>query len=982
MKRLISLFLSLALCLTIFPTTAFAAISTEDLYLQYPYYIATNSEYNNLEWDSFQICIDILNSQDKFGKYEALVATLVDDGTSIASQELLSKLGWGSSYAESIQESATEKFLAAISAENSQSNMFVKEALDSTQEWIRVYNDFTDPFRSEAELARFLTEFLISIGVDSKNADALKKLFIDTFPTLLKSTSSALSAQKTVLSIAALYEFDLKNVRILMEHVDKNSTLYQGLETLLSKMMDPERFIVDRYLRKTVLKQIEKLITDFLPEPNYAYKLAKSLYFGYVYDGYKVDEYSEAVYLLAYTNDIDAAKNNLELEFLSGTATKADIQTHKDLVELSNIAQIASLNAFAGLLSVRNRYDLKMKAEDQVALLLWNHSYDWFMKECKKDLDADLATGNAVKGTAKDRQNQTDENQPQPSTQPQSPSKPSSPSASATKPSIVQTVHCFTYITCPQRVVNLYLNPGDTSRYDYFSQGQNTRSSTYVKMSDGSTWYSVYVSSGGKSMDLWLKAEADISLNPAHTFGELQYETAHPHKGYHTCECGYIEYTAALQSEPDSCTQCKATSHSTHTWDSGAITKAPTISNTGIKTYTCTVCKTEKTETLPKLNGTSGLGSNNLEWTFTKDGVLSVFTDWYEFYSMILNTEDTEYIKDNTNTIIVEEGIASMGTGAIVDWPSLTHISLPESLTTIRSRSIRECPLVKSVYFPAGLSTIDKNFGHVMYNCPKLENIYVSKDNPTYCSLDGVVYSKDMKEIVLIPTGKTSITIPKSVTSISQYAIPYDHQLTTINYEGSAEQWKSIKISGNNPSLAIRINYNYNATGFKDVALSSYYANPVIWAVKNGITSGTSTTTFSPNVTCTNAQILTFLWRANGSPEPKISNPFSNLTQDKYYYKAALWAYSNNMISGNTFDADTPCTRSRTVTYLWKCAGKPNSSKNTVFTDVSSSSDYAKAVSWAVNEGITAGTSQTTFSPNLTCTRAQIVTFLYRYLGS
>ena len=299
MKRLLAFILSIILCVSFLPTSAFAAVSTEDLYMQYPYYITSNSEYNNLEWDSFQICIDIINSQDKFGKYEAILATLVDDGTSIGIQEFAAKMGWGTSYAESIQESATEKFLAAISAENSQSNTFVKEALDSTQEWISVYDDFTDPFRSEAELARFLTEFLVSLGVDSENADGLKKLFVDTFPKLLKSTSSALDAQKTALSIAALYEFDLKNVRILMQHVDKNSTLYQGLETLLSKMMDPERFIADRYLNKPVLEQIEKSIKGFLPEANYAYKLAKSLYFDYVYDGYKVDDYAEAVYLLA-----------------------------------------------------------------------------------------------------------------------------------------------------------------------------------------------------------------------------------------------------------------------------------------------------------------------------------------------------------------------------------------------------------------------------------------------------------------------------------------------------------------------------------------------------------------------------------------------------------------------------------------------------------------------------------------------------------
>lgn len=170
-------------------------------------------------------------------------------------------------------------------------------------------------------------------------------------------------------------------------------------------------------------------------------------------------------------------------------------------------------------------------------------------------------------------------------------------------------------------------------------------------------------------------------------------------------------------------------------------------------------------------------------------------------------------------------------------------------------------------------------------------------------------------------------------------------------------------------------------SGFTDVQANAYYADAVKWAVGKGITSGTTATTFSPNSTCTNAQILTFLWRAYGSPEPTIKNPFSNIKTTDYYYKAALWAKEKGMVSGSTFNASGLCTRAAAVTYMWKAAGSPNTSSKTSFTDVSSTASYAKAVAWAVNKGITSGTTATTFSPNQTCTRGQIVTFLYRGLA-
>ena len=168
---------------------------------------------------------------------------------------------------------------------------------------------------------------------------------------------------------------------------------------------------------------------------------------------------------------------------------------------------------------------------------------------------------------------------------------------------------------------------------------------------------------------------------------------------------------------------------------------------------------------------------------------------------------------------------------------------------------------------------------------------------------------------------------------------------------------------------------------FTDVSDGSYYYDAVNWAVSNGITDGTSATTFSPDNICTRAQMVTFLWRAAGSPTPHSgSNPFVDVPADAYYYTAVLWAVEQGITTGTsvtTFSPDDTVTRSQTVTFLWRYSGSPEAGGSS-FADVEADAYYATAVAWAAGEGITSGTSATTFSPYDPCTRAQIVTFLYR----
>ena len=198
-------------------------------------------------------------------------------------------------------------------------------------------------------------------------------------------------------------------------------------------------------------------------------------------------------------------------------------------------------------------------------------------------------------------------------------------------------------------------------------------------------------------------------------------------------------------------------------------------------------------------------------------------------------------------------------------------------------------------------------------------------------------------------------------------AFPFDDEC---GHTGTVVEYRPLSTQPTTPTVG----------GFTDVKTGDWFAEPVLWAVEKKITAGTSKTTFSPNENCSVAQILTFLWRANGSPKPTAVNPFSDVKSSDWYADAAAWAYEKGMVSGTSFGGNAPCTRSMAVMYMWKAAGSP-SAKATSFTDVSDGAEYAGAVAWAVEQGVTTGTSATTFSPDDVCTRGQIVTFLYRGLA-
>ncbi|MDY3281253.1 S-layer homology domain-containing protein [Dysosmobacter sp.] len=183
---------------------------------------------------------------------------------------------------------------------------------------------------------------------------------------------------------------------------------------------------------------------------------------------------------------------------------------------------------------------------------------------------------------------------------------------------------------------------------------------------------------------------------------------------------------------------------------------------------------------------------------------------------------------------------------------------------------------------------------------------------------------------------------------------------------------KAGEVTSNKAGLTVSETVVTPTPTFIDVPVGAYFFYPVEWAVDLGITNGTTAATFSPHNTCTRAQIITFLWRANGCPEPKGACPFTDIPAGAYFEKATAWAAEQGMAGGTKFGPYDPCTRLMAVEFMWKQAGCPKAPA-AAFTDVTSD-----AVNWAVNQGVTNGTTAATFAPGTTCTRAQIVTFLWR----
>ena len=328
--------------------------------------------------------------------------------------------------------------------------------------------------------------------------------------------------------------------------------------------------------------------------------------------------------------------------------------------------------------------------------------------------------------------------------------------------------------------------------------------------------------------------------------------------------------------------------------------------------------------------------------------------------------------KKETESAEIKQGTTGIAGEAFYDCRSLTSVTIPDSVTSIGDWAFEGCSALTSVTIPDSVTSIGEG---AFSDCSALTGVTIP-DSVTSIGA-GAFYGC---------SALTSVTIPASVTSIGELAFGYRWDNTF---------YEDVKIEG----FAI---YGYLGTaaesyatengfsfvplgGFSDVAQSDYFFNPVMWATNYHppITSGVAPGLFGPHNPCTREQIVTFLWAVYGKPELNVTGrTFSDVPADAWYYKPVMWAVENKVTSGfsdGSFGVGQPCTRAQAMTFLWAAQGKPApSSMESPFSDVSSSDWFCKAILWAAENGITKGVGNGLFGVNDTCTRAQIITFLYK----
>lgn len=330
--------------------------------------------------------------------------------------------------------------------------------------------------------------------------------------------------------------------------------------------------------------------------------------------------------------------------------------------------------------------------------------------------------------------------------------------------------------------------------------------------------------------------------------------------------------------------------------------------------------------------------------------------------------------RDKIKRVVVENGITYISDGAFPGYTKIESVYISGSVKSMYQGVFAGCTSLKELILEEG---VERTGDAAFASCTSLTSVTLPD---TLVQIDQGMFNKC--------TNLSNIFIPTSVKAIGPGAFNNCVSLRDVYYAGTKEQWKQVLISNmsNYNKYLLDATIHFNSTEstprFTDVPQNAFYATPVSWAVENGITSGTSPTTFSPNQSCTRAQAVTFLWNAAGKPEPtSYSNPFTDVFPSDWYYKAVLWAVGNNITSGvggNSFALDQTCSRGQIVTFLWRANGQPFAGGSSDFVDVSKGAYYENSVNWAVGNGITSGIGNGRFDPDGICTRGQIVTFLYR----
>ena len=452
------------------------------------------------------------------------------------------------------------------------------------------------------------------------------------------------------------------------------------------------------------------------------------------------------------------------------------------------------------------------------------------------------------------------------------------------------------------------------------------------------------------------------------------------------------------------CTACgDQTGTAQHSWSEWEITKPATETEEGEKTRSCTVCGAVQTAQIPTLTHTHTLVLVGAEAAAcTEAGCIT----HYECTGCGRLFQDAE----GTQELTAEEVTIPAAGHKPEAMPGKEATCTESGLTEGSVCSVCGEVLVEQETIPAQGHT----WGAWTVTQPATDTTEGSRSRT--CSVCGVTQTEVIPPLSASSGGSDSqsvypVVVPSQVengtltvnrktasrgAAVMITAVPdsgYElAALTVTDDDGHEIDWKQTndnKYTFTMPRGRVFVDVRFapvagRQDGFRDVAAGTYYHDAVLWAAENGITSGTSNSTFDPNGSCTRAQIVTFLWRANGSPAPRSTvNPFTDVSSNAYYYEAVLWAVEEGITSGTTattFSPNSGCTRAQAAAFLWRAEGSPAASGSS-FSDVADDAYYAGAVDWAVANGVTLGTTATTFSPNSGCTRAQIVTFLYRTMA-
>ncbi|MBR2047484.1 MAG: leucine-rich repeat protein [Oscillospiraceae bacterium] len=404
--------------------------------------------------------------------------------------------------------------------------------------------------------------------------------------------------------------------------------------------------------------------------------------------------------------------------------------------------------------------------------------------------------------------------------------------------------------------------------------------------------------------------------------------------------CDRCDYTETQTIEPTG-----------HSWSDWQVVREATETTEGEERRVCVNCGMTESRVIPKLDHVHDYTSVVTDPTCTEEG-----------FTTYTCSCGHSYVDDYTDALGHSFGAWYVITEATEDAAGEEQ----RDCSRCDAFETREIPKLDHVhgYIPIVTPPTCTEAGYTTYTC-NCGHSYVDD----YVSATGHSYSVTITEPTCTDSGFTTHTCSSCGDSyVDSYtsALGHDFQDGSCTRCGESDGSEIV-----NP--------------FEDVDQTQWYFAPVLWAVEEKITSGTSATTFAPNATCTRAQVVTFLWRAMGSPEPESEeNPFSDVMETDYFYSAVLWAVEQGITSGTgngQFSPNRPCTRDQVVTFLWRTMGQPEPEKtDNPFTDVTEGIYYYQPVLWAVENNITSGTSATTFAPSNPCTRAQVVTFLFRTL--